>query len=140
MLEWSHLPVVGAIYPGKKIDWDRIKTIVLNNPDISAYELERAAAVYQHQFSTEGQAVEPPTLGGDRPFEVSYVTTGLMLISREILLKLVAEGQSSREIAETLVISIKTVEKHRAAILAKLGMRDRTQLTRYAIRAVLIEP
>jgi len=56
------------------------------------------------------------------------------------VLKLVAEGQSSQEIADTLVISIKTVEKHRASLLAKLGMRDRTQLTRYAIRAGLIEP
>ncbi|HET7689829.1 MAG TPA: response regulator transcription factor [Nocardioidaceae bacterium] len=56
------------------------------------------------------------------------------------VLKLVAEGRTSREIAETLVISVKTVERHRENILAKLGMRDRTQLTRYAIRAGLIEP
>ena len=56
------------------------------------------------------------------------------------VLKLVAEGRTSREIAETLVISLKTVERHRENILAKLGMRDRTQLTRYAIRAGLIEP
>lgn len=56
------------------------------------------------------------------------------------VLKLIAEGSSSREIARALTISIKTVERHRANILAKLGMRDRTQLTRYAIRAGLIEP
>lgn len=56
------------------------------------------------------------------------------------VLKLIAEGRSSKEIAATLVISVKTVEKHRASMLAKLGMRDRTQLTRYAIRAGLIEP
>ena len=56
------------------------------------------------------------------------------------MLKLIAEGSSSKEIARTLTISIKTVERHRANILAKLGMRDRTQLTRYAIRAGLIEP
>ena len=56
------------------------------------------------------------------------------------VLKLIAEGSSSKEIATTLVISVKTVERHRANILAKLGMRDRTQLTRYAIRAGLIEP
>ncbi|WP_166133106.1 response regulator [Nocardioides ochotonae] len=56
------------------------------------------------------------------------------------VLKLIAEGSSSREIAAALVISPKTVERHRANILAKLGMRDRTQLTRYAIRAGLIEP
>jgi DNA-binding NarL/FixJ family response regulator len=56
------------------------------------------------------------------------------------VLKLIAEGLSSKEIARALTISIKTVENHRANILSKLGMRDRTQLTRYAIRAGLIEP
>jgi len=56
------------------------------------------------------------------------------------ILKLVAEGHSSREIAETLVISVKTVERHRANILEKLGMRDRVELTRYAIRRGLVEP
>ncbi|WP_307855970.1 response regulator transcription factor [Nocardioides faecalis] len=56
------------------------------------------------------------------------------------VLKLVAEGRSTREIADLLSISVKTVEKHRSSILARLGMNDRTQLTRYAIRAGLIEP
>lgn len=56
------------------------------------------------------------------------------------VLKLVAEGASTREIARMLTISPKTVERHRANILAKLGMSDRTQLTRYAIRAGLVEP
>ena len=56
------------------------------------------------------------------------------------VLKLIAEGSSSKEIAESLTISLKTVERHRSNILAKLGMRDRTELTRYAIRAGLIEP
>ncbi|MGH3349833.1 MAG: response regulator [Nocardioides sp.] len=56
------------------------------------------------------------------------------------VLKLIAEGHSSREIARELTISYKTVERHRENILAKLGLRDRTQVTRYAIRAGLIEP
>jgi DNA-binding NarL/FixJ family response regulator len=56
------------------------------------------------------------------------------------VLKLIAEGRSNKEIARILGISGKTVEKHRANILARLGMRDRTELTRYAIRAGLIEP
>ncbi len=63
------------------------------------------------------------------------------LTPRELeVLKLVAEGKSSREIAELLVVSIKTVERHRADILHRLGLRDRVDLTRYAIRRGLIEP
>ena len=58
----------------------------------------------------------------------------------EHVVKLIAEGHSSRQIATALTISIKTVERHRANILHKLGMQDRTELTRYAIRAGLIEP
>jgi DNA-binding NarL/FixJ family response regulator len=58
----------------------------------------------------------------------------------EEILKLVAEGHSSKQIAEMLFISIKTVERHRANLLQKLGLRDRLELTRYAIRAGLIEP
>ncbi|MFC4060566.1 response regulator [Planomonospora corallina] len=58
----------------------------------------------------------------------------------EEILKLIAEGHSSKEIADMLVISVKTVDRHRANILGKLGMRDRLELTRYAIRAGLIEP
>ncbi len=58
----------------------------------------------------------------------------------EEVLKLIAEGYSAREIATTLGISAKTVDRHRTNTLAKLGLRDRLALTRYAIRAGLIEP
>jgi DNA-binding NarL/FixJ family response regulator len=58
----------------------------------------------------------------------------------EEVLKLVAEGYTNKQIAQTLIISDKTVERHRANILEKLGMRDRVELTRYAIRHGLIEP
>jgi DNA-binding NarL/FixJ family response regulator len=56
------------------------------------------------------------------------------------IVKLIAEGHTGRQIAEQLVISEKTVERHRSNILEKLGMRDRVELTRYAIRRGLIEP
>jgi len=66
---------------------------------------------------------------------------GQVLSAREDeVVKLIAEGHPSKEIARILTISHKTVERHRANILQKLGMRDRTELTRYAIRAGLIEP
>ena len=64
-----------------------------------------------------------------------------ILTPRELqILKLIAEAHSSKEIAQMLVISIKTVERHRANILEKLGMRDRVELTRYAIKRGLVEP
>lgn len=58
----------------------------------------------------------------------------------EEILKLVTEGHTSKQIAGILLISAKTVERHRANLLQKLGLRDRLELTRYAIRAGLIEP
>lgn len=64
---------------------------------------------------------------------------GLTQREREIL-KLIAEGYTNQEIAQKLYISVKTVQTHRAHILEKLGLHDRTELVRYAIRKGLIEP
>jgi DNA-binding NarL/FixJ family response regulator len=58
----------------------------------------------------------------------------------EQITKLIAEGNSAKEIAEILRISVKTVDRHRANVLQKLGLRDRLDLTRFAIRTGLIEP
>jgi DNA-binding NarL/FixJ family response regulator len=63
------------------------------------------------------------------------------LTPRELeVVKLIAEGHTSKEIAASLVLSVKTVERHRSNVLGKLGMRDRVELTRYAIRRGLVEP
>jgi DNA-binding NarL/FixJ family response regulator len=63
------------------------------------------------------------------------------LTPRELeVLKLIAEAYTSDQIARELSISRRTVDRHRENILAKLGMRDRVELTRYAIRRGLIEP
>jgi DNA-binding NarL/FixJ family response regulator len=70
---------------------------------------------------------------GNEDFEV--------LTPRELqVLKLIAEAYTSKEIAKELVISVKTVERHRQNILDKLGMSDRVELTRYAVRRGLIQP
>ena len=64
-----------------------------------------------------------------------------VLTPRELeVLKLIAEANTSKEIADKLFISIKTVDRHRQNILEKLGMSDRVELTRYAIRRGLIQP
>jgi DNA-binding NarL/FixJ family response regulator len=83
------------------------------------------ALVREHlERALHGQAAPPDVLS---PRETEVV-------------KLIAEGHSGREIAELLVISDKTVERHRANVLEKLGLRDRVALTRYAIRRGLVEP
>jgi DNA-binding NarL/FixJ family response regulator len=56
------------------------------------------------------------------------------------IVKLIAEGHTSREIGQLLNISDKTVERHRASVLEKLGLRDRVALTLYAVRRGLVEP
>jgi DNA-binding NarL/FixJ family response regulator len=63
------------------------------------------------------------------------------LTPRELeVTKLIAEGLTSDEVAETLTISKNTVNRHRDNILEKLGMRNRVELTRYAIKRGLVEP
>src|SRR3954453_12698909 len=63
------------------------------------------------------------------------------LTPRELeVVKLIGEGHTSEEIAGMLFISKKTVDRHRGNVLKKLGMRNRVELTRYAIRRGLVEP
>jgi len=77
-------------------------------------------------------------LDGARDGEVAPAE---LLTAREMeVVKLIAEGLTSEEIAERLVLSKKTVERHRTNVLSKLGLRNRVELTRYAIRRGLVEP
>lgn len=63
------------------------------------------------------------------------------LTPRELeVTKLIAEGLTSDQIAATLVIAPSTVNRHRDNILEKLGLRNRVELTRYAIKRGLVEP
>ena len=64
----------------------------------------------------------------------------LLTAREQEVVKLIAEGYSTKQIAEALVISEKTVDRHRANILEKLDMRGRVDITRYAIRHGLVEP
>jgi DNA-binding NarL/FixJ family response regulator len=63
------------------------------------------------------------------------------LTPRELdVVKLISEAYTNKQIAEILHVSEKTVESHRGNVLAKLGMRDRVELVRYAIKRGLVEP
>ncbi len=86
--------------------------------------------------STSAQAVPPSALTG------STLAHALSILTpRELeVLKLVAEGHTNQEIADLLVLSIKTVQAHRANVMEKLGLSDITQLVRFALRHGLISP
>jgi DNA-binding NarL/FixJ family response regulator len=83
-----------------------------------------------------GSFVESQALTADR----SEVPDADLTERESEVLELIAKGLSSREIAEQLVISVKTVQRHRANLLGKLGLHDRVALTRYAIRNDIVEP
>jgi DNA-binding NarL/FixJ family response regulator len=69
------------------------------------------------------------------------LTPGEELSPRESeVVKLIAEGHTSREIADILSISVNTVERHRHNVLEKLDLRDRVALTLYAVRRGLVQP
>jgi DNA-binding NarL/FixJ family response regulator len=135
----------------------RLRTLILSMHDSEQYFLEaiRAGAsgyvlksVADHDLITACRAamrgepfvypaVERSLLGrGLADDESSAVLTG----RESQILALIADGHTSREIADMLVISPRTVERHRENLRHKLGLRNRVDLTRYAIRAGLISP
>lgn len=116
----------------------------------AGYVLKRAAAqdlVQAVRAAAKGEAFLYPSIA--RKVVEDYLKRvesgeererydGLTTREKEIL-TLIAQGLSNQQIAEKLYISIKTVQTHRAHILEKLGLHDRTELVRYAIRKGLIQ-
>jgi DNA-binding NarL/FixJ family response regulator len=125
----------------------QLRTLLLSMHDNRQYllEAERAGASgYVLKASADRDLIEAcrAAMRGERFVAPSGAAAGPdVLTQREAqVVTLVAEGHTSREIAELLVLSEHTVERHRERILDKLGLRDRVALTRYAIRHGLIEP
>ena len=136
-----------------------LRVLMLSMHDVEAYcfeALKAGASGYVLKSVADRDLVEacraamrgepflyPPTI---RTLMRSYLddptrTPGSPLSPREEeVTKLVAESHSSEQIAQLLAISPRTVDRHRENILAKLGMRDRVQLTRWAIRHGLVDP
>jgi two-component system response regulator NreC len=114
----------------------------------TGYIVKRAPAVEVIQAvkrAYRGEAVLHPSVAKllirdylsrvEKGEEASYDT--LSDREREIL-KLIAEGKTNREMADLLYLSVKTVQAHRANLMRKLGMHDRTELVKYAIRKGII--
>ncbi len=113
-----------------KSDSDRdliiaVETLLKHKPFFTPYATEAILS----NFNAGGPAVSVPELASKR------------LTSREReIVQLLAEGKSSKEVAASLAISVKTAETHRANIMRKLDLHSVSELVRYAVRNQIIEP
>ncbi len=138
---------------------ENIQVLMLSMHDDEAYffdALEAGASGYVSKRGADSDLIDAiRTVAGGRTFLNSRTQSALMrrwledgttarpdeLTPRELeVTKLIAEAYTNRQIAEALHLAEKTVESHRANVLGKLGMRDRVELVRYAIRRGLVEP
>ncbi len=115
----------------------------------AGYVLKKAAGpelVAAIRAVAAGQAVLHPAvtaevingyLRGFRPDPGEAAYEALTERERQVL-KLIAEGQTSKEIAQALDLSVKTVITHRTNLMQKLGLHNRTELVKYAVRLGLI--
>jgi DNA-binding NarL/FixJ family response regulator len=81
----------------------------------------------------QGRVYLSPRLTGELPGKRVPASEPLSIREKEVL-KLIAKGKSNKEIAETLFISVRTVESHRAHIMAKLSLKSTADLVKYAIQ------
>ena len=117
---------------------------------VSGFVLKDSASqelIYSIRKSNEGMVFFDPSVSKkvmEKFTQVSggksdFVNYGKLSDREKEVLRLVAEGCATKEVAEKLYISPKTVENHRANIMKKLNIRDRTGLTKYALRLGLID-
>ncbi len=100
----------------------------------------RAAAIGQvYLYPSLAKLLVRDYLSQEHSSEQKSATDGLTDREHQVLTYL-AEGNSNAEIAEALVISPKTVERHRENIMRKLNLHSRSELVRYAIRRGIIQP
>jgi DNA-binding NarL/FixJ family response regulator len=65
---------------------------------------------------------------------------GLLSPRERVIVQLIAEGNSNRDMGEALGLSVKTIETHRASLMRKLKLKSTAAIVRYAIRNRLVEP
>ena len=108
-------------------------------PDELLTAIRAAAAGEVYLYPSLAKLLVKDYLAQDRTSETGRALDGLTEREQQVL-RFLAEGQSNSEIAEELVISVKTVARHRENIMYKLGMHSRSELVRYAIRKGIIKP
>lgn len=155
------MPRLTGLHAARQIraQTEDVQVLMLSMHDEDAYffeALEAGASGYVSKRGADGDLIKAiRTVAHGRTFLNSRTQQTLMkqwledgrtepadeLTPRELeVVKLIAESHTNRSIAEALHLSEKTVESHRANVLSKLGMRDRVELVRYAIRRGLVEP
>ncbi|MBA2793451.1 MAG: response regulator transcription factor [Thermoleophilaceae bacterium] len=155
------MPRLTGLHAARQIraQTEEIQVLMLSMHDEDAYffdALEAGASGYVSKRGADGDLIKAiRTVADGRTFLNSRTQRTLMqqwledgrtkpaedLTPRELeIVKLIAESFTNRGIAQALHLSEKTVESHRANVLSKLGMRDRVELVRYAIRRGLVEP
>ena len=154
------MPVMDGLAATRRIkqDFPEVRVLILTQHDNREYvfSLLQAGAVGYILKKAEGAEVVtairsafaegaflPPSIARevmDRYIQRPQAETGRPhLTEREKqVLRLIAEGKTNKEIAETLFLSIKTVMVHRTNIMEKLDIHNRTELVKYAIRQGLI--
>jgi len=144
-----------------RLDGCRTRVLVLSmhaGPEYVARALQAGAAGYLFKDSAVdeltsaldavmigrrylGRGSDPAVVDGFLSTRAGEDTTLAVLTPRQReILQLIAEGASTREIAERLFVSVKTVETHRAQLMDRLGIRDVAGLVRFAIRVGLVSP
>jgi DNA-binding NarL/FixJ family response regulator len=100
----------------------------------------RAVVAGNHYVSPRISGTVMQSLGRNLRGEAAGATDPALSPRQRQVLQLIAEGRNTREIAEQLHLSVKTVETHRAEVMRRLDIHDVAGLTRYAIRAGLVSP
>ncbi len=135
----------------------KVKVLVLSQHDnkeyvLSAIKAGAAGYVPKRALGSELLSAIRAVHGGDSYLYPSVATAviqdylkraeeepyGRLTAREREILKLIADGHTSREIADILYISFKTVLGHRAKIMEKLGIHNRSELIKYAIRKGIV--
>ncbi len=108
-------------------------------PDELLTAIRTAAAGEVYLYPSLAKLLVRDFLAQERTSGTALTLDGLTDREQEVLRHL-AEGATNEQIAEALVISVKTVARHRENIMQKLGLHSRSELVRYAIRKGIIKP
>ena len=146
------MPLMTGIQVAHELSRQRpeVRTLMLSMHDNEQYYLEALKVANRDliegcRAALRGSAFVYPSAaqvaaGSSMRSQAGSTALADPLTPREVdVVKLIAEGFTSDEIGELLIISSKTVDRHRANVLEKLEMRNRVELTRYAIRRGLVE-